>query len=232
MTIIKKYKLFLENKENDVIEKILNNCKPFIETLKKCEKGKLFYRGTWDDIDEIKLYKKPKYREPKDTPYEIHEELNYLFEKKFGWKGRDGVFAFSGEGNADDYGFSYIFFPIGYSNYLWNPNIDDLYGKYEAEMTEYNLEYDDDDDEELNDLWEHDCVNCDDKKEKEKFIEDILNTHEKEKNEIFNIIKNIIDDYKSTDICNIKTQEIMFNCQEYYLISNDYYDEIYKMIWE
>jgi len=65
-------------------------------------------------------------RRPKHTPRVIHDVLNDLFNDKFGWECRNGIYAGIDE-QADNYGTSYIIFPVDGFKIVYNKHIPDLY---------------------------------------------------------------------------------------------------------
>jgi len=105
----------------DMIKK---NCKPF---LKVWNKRYFLYRGgdfsTFFGKKDVRTNRKPL-----GTYKELHDILNDLFYKKFGWKPRsEAMFCTGSDEIATDYGTPYIVFPIGDFKYLWSPKIFDLF---------------------------------------------------------------------------------------------------------
>jgi hypothetical protein len=120
---------------NKLAEIIKRDCGPFLTEAKLKEdfdflgghKG-LFFRGTKHINDGIiKGRRYDKGRIPKDTPQDLHNQLNVLFKKKFKWSVRDGIFATSNDAQANGYGYVHVFFPIGKFKYVWSPGISDLW---------------------------------------------------------------------------------------------------------
>jgi hypothetical protein len=70
-------------------------------------------------------------REPMTTREYLHNKWNHFFEKKFGWKVRNGVMATGDEELAGDYAGSnrepYYFFPCGNYEFCWSWKVNDLY---------------------------------------------------------------------------------------------------------
>jgi hypothetical protein len=118
---------------DSIINCIKTNCKPYIEILKKCEKGRLLVRGSKHQKDSIKEYKKNvEVRKPLNMPIEIHNTLNLKFEAEFGWKIRNGIFCFGFNilnSNPIDlgYGENHMFFPKGEFDFVYEQNAFDLY---------------------------------------------------------------------------------------------------------
>jgi len=131
---VKLFKYLLEEKQAHiefVLNQLKENCAPW---LKDPQANGLLYRGTKSPIINMKVLKvRLDDRTPKDMPKDIHDELNYWFRKKFGWKVRNGVFASSNIGIAKNYhheGDPYIFMPIGKYEYVWSPEVGDLFTDY------------------------------------------------------------------------------------------------------
>jgi hypothetical protein len=65
-----------------------------------------------------------KDRMPLSTPLNIHNMLDTLFVKRFGWKVRsEGVFTYGAEG----YLYSHYLFPIGKFKFVYSPRVKDLW---------------------------------------------------------------------------------------------------------
>ena len=67
-------------------------------------------------------------RIPRDTEPHVHDWLNDEFEKRVGWKVRNGISTTSSWRTASGYGEGkvYIFFPKNGYKYCWSPDIQDL----------------------------------------------------------------------------------------------------------
>jgi hypothetical protein len=138
----------------DIAEILMDNCAPFLKELKKTQYKYMLYRGYKKDVSKSVEFVKPrKNRRPKDTPLALHNLLDDLFKKKFGWKVRsEGVFVAPRNFPLSDYGRVYLFFPVGKFKYVWSPKVSDLYeeldwittayyydsGDFEAEQAIYN----------------------------------------------------------------------------------------------
>jgi hypothetical protein len=103
-------------------DEIKKHCMPFLKTFKIP-----IYRGKEDDRMFFKA-KTRKDRIPKDMPRYLHEYLDILFEKKFGWRVRSsGAFCTIDFAQSLSYGTPYMFFPIGDFQFIHSPQIRDLY---------------------------------------------------------------------------------------------------------
>jgi hypothetical protein len=121
MTRLKDYIL---NESTYKLEDILPKCSDIIRVYRNTKE--YLYRGVGSDLDIIKK-KSRKKRIPKDTPIEVHKAADKLFMKRFGWKARSsGVFVTSDEGDADAYGYTYIFLPVNGYSFLWSPSVNDF----------------------------------------------------------------------------------------------------------
>jgi hypothetical protein len=107
-----------------LIEKILRaNC---IEMLKlSWDSGRFLYRGLSREVRDYVIFKPRTDRKPANTPKEIHEVLDNLLYKKFGWRPRsEGVFCIADSEEASDYGYPMIVFPYDGFKYIWVPTRD------------------------------------------------------------------------------------------------------------
>jgi hypothetical protein len=193
------------NKENrekkkQILEK---ECSKFFNLLKK---KSYVFRGIENLSSDFKKVKARKNRQPRDTPSYVHEKLDEMFQKHFGWKVRsEGVFT-SGNSELEDYGDIFLFAPIGNFKYIWSANIKDLYHKLltmGAVPPSRNIP---------NDL--------------------IMDMFDKRSDEVEDLIKK----YHHNEGLNIATRyetEIVFKCDYYYLLNvtdenYEIYDELSK----
>src|SRR5574343_246802 len=121
-----KFKKYMNENENELenaIASIKKDCQPF---LKECKIP--IYRGIYF-AEKTLIEKTPRQdRRPKDMPEYLHKILDSLFNEHFGWKPRsNGVFCSPHFCQAESYGNTYLFFPIGNFDYLYSDNIEDLY---------------------------------------------------------------------------------------------------------
>jgi len=234
----------------DMINILINDCKPFLKDLLKYLKNdKLFLlSGRQNNVNFFKGKVRTN-RKPKDTPVEYHNYIDKLFNNKFGWKARSNViFCTSVLSAAEEYGYVvYMIFPIGKYKYLWNPKIDDLYNdvfeeeyilpedaddimdfdNYELEqqaIDELNFEY-----EEYVSLLEpdEDVMEYDDWLENENYLEDRkyeLAERKAEENKYENEekLKEIVYGYTDKNLNKAleSKNEIMVNTKEYYGVSH------------
>lgn len=127
----------------NMLDLIDHECSQIIKEYKKV--GKVLYRGSKSRGRQISpnIYKAvPREdRRPKDTRLEHHEEMDDLFNKKFGWRVRSsGVFTSSKPGSAKEFGSLNLFLPVNGYKYVWSPQYDDLYSDF-LEDLENKLEY-------------------------------------------------------------------------------------------
>lgn len=135
------------------IEDVFENCQPFFEQMRHCERGGLFFRGVNDNQIDIQYNNYDMNREPRDMPDFAHEFFNDAFEKKFGWKVRNGLFCFGYPADeikkdlisykkavSSHYGLkTYIFIPIGDFKLCSSDHVSDLFGHIENDLNEYDL---------------------------------------------------------------------------------------------
>jgi hypothetical protein len=132
-----------------LLDIIQTSCQPFLKEMRQNNIKDFLYRGVNYGLDYWEVKKTRTDRKPKDTKQEIHELLDDLFLKKFGWRARSqGVFTIGDKSKISQkgYGHHHIFFPIGKYKYLWSPLVEDLYvqinmGDY-CEFDEYEARED------------------------------------------------------------------------------------------
>lgn len=145
---VNRYKVeeYTEDEFIEIISILENECKEFINEIKKSGAGPIF-RGA-KNIDDtynrgLGIKGSRSDRRPLDTKKDVSETLDNCFEEKFGIKLRSNVVFTSKLPNiASDYGKPYLFFPIGDYKYFWNPGVKDLYGDIESEHWYYYNESD------------------------------------------------------------------------------------------
>lgn len=110
------------------IELLEKKCSKILKLYRSTEL--FFYRGIKDGNNEIFIEKKGRVanRQPRNTPKEMHLELNKHFKSKFGWNVRNGVSVSNNYGQATFYGRTYMFFPINTFKYCWSEKYNDLFG--------------------------------------------------------------------------------------------------------
>jgi hypothetical protein len=138
-----KYLKYFENHNkvdvNKIVDIIKSDCKPFIEELKVCGLGvktinnHLLYRGfkqaeRYEVSPGIYQVENFGQRSPLHTSVEVSDLFDDTFEKVFGVRPRkDGFYASKSKSVSQDYGESYLLFPIGEYRYFWNTEVDDFY---------------------------------------------------------------------------------------------------------
>jgi len=137
-----KLEKYLTESDNAIVENgpriwqiLLSECRPFLKEFKKTGlAGKRWiWRGSAKNIPGknrgIKAIIPRTDRRPKDMSRELHNKFDEDLHDVFGWYPRsEGVFTTGKRSVANSYGKPYIFFPEGKYQYIWSPDIDDLYG--------------------------------------------------------------------------------------------------------
>jgi len=146
MKIIELYEEELPQEFDEAIKLIKRDCKSFL-----AQRGEgLLYRGVQKGLGKnIKTFSKkvPRTdRKPKNTLRSTHQELDDWFNDNFGFRARSAAVFVTGDlRDARSYGAAYAIFPIGDFEFLWSPNIGDLFialGNPEnMESTLKNAEY-------------------------------------------------------------------------------------------
>jgi hypothetical protein len=207
--VFKETKLFesLESEMNfdKIVDILSTECSEFLELLEE-KNIKGLYRGMSSAylknpiVDGFWKVIAPKNREPRDIKPEISRKIDQEFEKKFGTTLRNkGIFTTKDISIANDYG-NHPFFYDRKESFLFFPKNGFKYfwnPKIDDLFTE------------LRDYrkWY----------EKEPFF---WNSSEQRE------FQEIINGYKEGEIEKVKSQELTFICDEYYMLDLDYYDKL------
>lgn len=118
--------------------KVEKSCAPFLKELRRCSKENLLLRGIGgkysDKILHVKTLKGT--RTPKDMDHRLSEYIDDLFFKKFHLRPRsEGFFGAGGFSTVKSYGYVHIIFPVGQYEYLWSPDVRDLYSDFQDDAT-------------------------------------------------------------------------------------------------
>ena len=146
-----------------------------------------------------------KNRKPKDTNVEISNMLDDSFKNELGYRLRSsGNFTTRSLSVADTYGTPRLFIPIGNYKYFWSAEIEDLFTYLDGCD------------------WYHDFTNSvqsynqsNSKLDYDDYLDDI--TYEVEGN-----INDIVSQYTDNKIAVSNYHEIIFMCDEYFLIDIKY----------
>ena len=139
-----RLKYYLNEGNNNILDTIKNECKPFLNEFGNCYKDNMFiYRGMRDDYDDIIIKDVRTNRKPRLVTMKLHEYLSKIGKELFGWNIREeGVFA-ANKVTASKYGKPYIFIPIGSYKYvcinLNKSEIYSLYDRYDSYIVKGNL---------------------------------------------------------------------------------------------
>jgi len=253
---------------------IEKKCQPYLRDVKKCN-YMFLRRGVKDTFDIYKEFKShiKGGRNPKDTPTELHNELNEIFRKEFGWNVRDGV-STTGDWRDKSYGRVRLFFPQGKYKFVWSPSIPDLYSNledenmlqgeemydegifdiyYEEAESEWYSTYGEDggdgeyyyDGEPTGEQYESDVYNelSDEEKKKydksllewvpeislENYIEYYIENHMRN---YYDKLYGYISTYKDKNLKEaiMSKNEVMVNCNKYYLLDDDYESDITEIM--
>jgi len=138
---------FLNEGVVDAMEEMLvlikRDCQPYLQQNKSALVELPLWRGmnTGDEKDTRGPFRKKSVRLsdriPKDTPQDIHDELNFGLQKKYGHPYRNALFVTGAKGQTYNYGDAFIIFPIGHFEFIWHPDIRDL---WDTIATAYSLD--------------------------------------------------------------------------------------------
>ena len=262
MKRLKSFKLFESKFDVSQIKSIIEeDCKKFLDEVGGAKFYRGFRQAErYEVMPGLYHIYNTKARSPKDTKIEVSDLLDDHFEKKFGVRPRkDAVFTTKDERIPGDYGKTFLFYPIGDYRYLYNPDIVDLYHELQdlpwyLDDIYWWMHYGD---ESGNGVWSIlDYDFTDDYRESvrmakeirpelRKDIENLIRwkpevSYKEWKNEQeedkMDDIKHIVSGYRETGLRDLsvrKSPEIMFLCDEYYLVDpniNIYPNEIPKDI--
>jgi hypothetical protein len=209
----------------DIISMIRKDCQPFLKEMKGSRS--LLYRGSDQPVDGIEKIVPRNNRIPKNTPLKLHKQLDIVFKKGFGWKARsEGVFVSFDEVEAEFYGETYLFFPIGKYKYVWSSIYRDLTRHYNIDDFKYFANPDG----YMEEAWYKHMGGWSeeiykDKAGLEKWKKENI---KKIESEVIGRVGNIIKDYTDKGLGNAKKYmaEVAFKCKSYYLVNTLYGNEI------
>lgn len=225
---------------NDIKEILERDCKPFLNLLissneQNSKTRSLFFRGYERGSQGLGkgnkgLYKKERRddRRPKDTDIDVQIAIDDKFEQKFGYRLRsEGIFTTKSTSTSEQYGWPYIFFPIGDFDFFYSDTITDLFNDIESNDWYYYVSSKENRDF-LMDFLEYRYgyvpEDFDDKEEYEKKLDD---AHDELIDEYDTFLFDVERSYKKgTDFSEIKNQETIFICDEYYLLDPKYIEDI------
>jgi hypothetical protein len=144
-----RFKEFLseENIEDFDMDKFVNDCAPYLAQIEGVKRHELLKHGSRSGPDDWGIKKHERRSGPRDSDVRLHTAINDFFEEKFDWIARtDALFTTSHWQDAHGYGVVYLVFPIGKFQYLWSPDIDDLWAetcKIRSKVDNRYITYDD-----------------------------------------------------------------------------------------
>jgi len=135
------FKQFINEESQFDLEQFKKDCKFAIDLSKSGKSNSainILYHGTkrYDANFSIENW---RWRSaPKDTPYNIHSEVNAYFKSVFGSPIRNWLFTSGRKVVAEGYGrgVAQAIFPIGKFNWVYSPDISDLSVAYETTVEE------------------------------------------------------------------------------------------------
>ncbi len=184
-------------------DSVFNDCKDYIEIIRKGSKGNLLIRGVYDkDIDVVKKTGSIDNRTPKNTPIEIHNSLNERYINEIGWPVRNGLFCYGITTPIDKirdlgYGEAHLLFPCDGFTYAYDQNIFDLYYSHHLYLD----------------------------KENNPTVVGFTET-------INYVNSNLLESMSRMAFEGNRSVEIIINCSNYYLIHKSNYEELLNLIWK
>ena len=206
---------YINENEGKIIETLQKECKPFLREIRNCT-SRYLIRGKKTEISTFRKIKRRKDRKPMSMAPKYMEFLDNVFEKVFGWRPRTtGVFAEFSKTIKSGYGEPYFIFPIGKFRYIYSNDVEDLFldDFIKAPVTWHP--------------WKNEIVFND------KIVSRMYSSQELEdmsKEEVMeDWIKNA---FKNKNLCKAKNgYEIMFDCDQYYLVNPKYYETLQQELW-
>ena len=215
---IKKFEPIRKQLEKD--------CSKFIQEIKETNSN-IFWRGYGaypDEDDVIKSKKVRKDRNPRDIETQIQEVFDFYFERHFGVKLRSsGVFTTKEFMAAETYGTPCLFFPKGDYEYYWSVDVRDLYSDFEDSLlANYYINRRDSLLEEIfEDEWND--LNSDNYEVDKWIEEEWFNKKSLEAIEMFeDEVEFRVREYKKGKMEKINDEEVIFICDEYYIVNPNY----------
>lgn len=204
---------------DDVFGILKKDCPQTLKILSKSNFAYFIYRASKKTVGTIEKITPRNNRIPKDMPTKLHNLIDNLFKKKFGWKARSvGVFAASQYfNNFNEYGTEYLFFPIGQFKFVWSPEIKDLYEMFDWDTLSYYKGGDVKKEVLYNDYNNYLDLHPGEDMEYDEYID----KHEKIiDNAMKTRINDLVKTYTDKDLTKAleKGHEIMFKCDKYYLV--------------
>jgi hypothetical protein len=136
------FKQFLTEEKFD-IEKFKIDCAPFL----KESKGNILYHGTANTVYGYEITQWKEREKPTNSPKVLHDKLNELFKKMFGYPIRNWLFTTGNletswlySGSINRY-ISTAIFPIGEYEYVYasDKDAEDLYTMYSSYLTDVSI---------------------------------------------------------------------------------------------
>lgn len=121
----------------DVVDEICNNCKPYLNEIKEPHNFML-YRGVDLDIPYTSaIHNTHRDRVPSDMSPVFHKALDDWFYNRYHirFRSNNAMFCTPVKNQASLYGNIGVVYPIGKINYIWSPQIHDLYDYIQRHKT-------------------------------------------------------------------------------------------------
>jgi hypothetical protein len=137
-----RFKSFVTEKIGALdFERLAIDCKPFLDAIKGISWGDLPLHGSKQAPDHWRIRDIETRPYPRNTPRIIHDEIDAIFYREFGWAARsEALFVTSDPNQARAYGPISIILPIGKFKSLWSPSFFDLYDDVSQLQHEINNE--------------------------------------------------------------------------------------------
>lgn len=118
-----------ENLDDLRLDYIERDCQPYLRDLRSASPVDGLLLSGRKKREAMFQGRVRKDRRPKDTPLEIQELVDDMFDEEFGVRPRsNSMFTISRKDIAEDYGEPFFIFPIGRYEIIWSKNVEDFYG--------------------------------------------------------------------------------------------------------
>ncbi len=190
---------------------IIRDCGPYLKEIQS-PSPKFLISGRKSDYSWFEKDVR-KDRKPVDMNSEIHNDLDALFQLKFGYPARSSsLFTSTRADVVSNYGKIYLIFPKGIFKYLWSPSVFDLYVHIQKranyqEMKRYNglLDYlTDEVTDEVKGTDKENYIKVIAKERYDEYLQDVVNTYSK----------------SNFNAALASGHEIMINCKSYYAVEH------------
>ncbi len=116
-----RFKQFIQEEKNFDLEKFKSDCEFYFNEMRDADLSTNFlFHGDKNAPSDFIIKQFKERGGPRDTNKEIHNSINIIFDDKFGFPFRNGLFVTGRSSDTNAYGKQTIIFPIGKFDWLSN----------------------------------------------------------------------------------------------------------------